>query len=248
MSQSALKEKKSIILEQINPDKIELLDLVQKPAWKTILIDLVKTEKMDPWNIDIVELANKYLQKINSLSGKDLHFPANAILVCAILLKFKSRVLLFSKLDDEEQSQDSQQMTEEQKKQIDELLPELQLIKSSREGKISLDDLVLGLEKIFEKNQGDLSKRALGSKEIIEFKLPFSDYDIDKLTEQIFQEIKQKADSTGLLVFSKLVETKSLIATIESFIACLFLANKNKINIWQEQFFGEIFISVNIVE
>ncbi|MEK6820785.1 MAG: hypothetical protein AABY11_00095, partial [archaeon] len=35
----------------------DLVGLIDQPAWKTILISLVKNEKMDPWNIDVKDLA-----------------------------------------------------------------------------------------------------------------------------------------------------------------------------------------------
>src|SRR3989338_1400050 len=88
--------------EEIDPENVNLVDLIDQPAWKTILIELVKSEKMDPWNIDIIELSGKYLQKISELGGTDLRIPANAILASAILLKFKSRILSIKPLDEEE--------------------------------------------------------------------------------------------------------------------------------------------------
>ena len=76
--------------------KMDLVDLIDQPAWKTILLNLVETEKMDPWNINVVVLCEKYLNKINELEGNNLRVPANAILACAILVKTKSKYLKLS--------------------------------------------------------------------------------------------------------------------------------------------------------
>ncbi len=235
------KSHSSAVLE-VNAESIELVDLIEKPAWKTILIDLVKTEKMDPWNIDIVELAEKYLQKINSLQEKNLRLSANAILASAMLLKFKSRVLRISSIDDEDDLV-SAEMTPEQRQQIELDLPELQLLKSERQGKISLDDLVSSLEKILEKTK-QKDRRVFGLNEVVEFRLPFADFDIEKMTVKVFEEICLLADSQGLLLFSRLTEGKNSIQIVDTFIASLFLTNKGKINMWQEEFYGEIFISI----
>ena len=70
--------------------KIDLVDLIDQPAWKTILLDLVESEKMDPWDIDVIVLAEKYIKKINDLETNNLRVPANAILACAILVKTKA--------------------------------------------------------------------------------------------------------------------------------------------------------------
>ena len=48
------------------PDKVDLVDLIEQPAWKSILIELVKKERMDPWEIAISHLAYKYVHRINS--------------------------------------------------------------------------------------------------------------------------------------------------------------------------------------
>ena len=77
----------SVVLGDTN-----LISLIDVPEWKSILLDLVSSEKMDPWNIDIVELSEKYLQKINSMELMDLRVPANAILASSILLRAKSKL------------------------------------------------------------------------------------------------------------------------------------------------------------
>lgn len=230
----------------LDAGQVELVDLIEKPDWKAILVELVKTEKMDPWNIDLIELAGKYLKKINALGGRDLRLPANAILASAILLRFKARVLKFTPFDDDEEGLEkkSGELSPEQKMEIEALLPELRIIKSSREGKVSLDDLVQSIEKMLEKHKGSFEKRPFGDKEVIEFKLPGLEYDIESHLDAVLSDIKNKADSQGFLVFSRLVESKKPFEIINYFLACLFLANKEKINLWQEEFFGEIMISI----
>ena len=132
--------------DQFTEGNVDLVDLIEQPAWKTILIELVKTEKMDLWNIDISELADKYLQKINELEGSDLRLPANAILASAILLKFKSRILKIGSIEDEEDLIAKQKMSDEEMQMIDGLLPELKTTAKAKEGRVSLDDLVDSIE------------------------------------------------------------------------------------------------------
>jgi segregation and condensation protein A len=227
------------------PENVNLVDLIEQPAWKTILIELVKSEKMDPWNIDVTELAGKYLQKINLLGGTDLRIPANAILASAILLKFKSRILSIKPLDEEEAAEAlamQQQLTPEQIAELEASLPELTSIRKLREGKVSLDELVFGIEKMLEQSKARVDKRFI-QLERPEFKIPFGNFNIDEKMEELYTIIVEKADSQGLLTFSML-PSNSVTETVESFIACLFLTNNERINMWQEDFFGEIFINV----
>ena len=43
--------------------------LIQKDeiTWQSILVDLIKSEQMDPWNIDISLLSKKYLEAIKNM-------------------------------------------------------------------------------------------------------------------------------------------------------------------------------------
>jgi len=229
-----------------NPDDAYLVDLIDQPAWKTILIELVKKEKMDPWSIDIAELAGKYLSKINALTTTDLRLPANAILASALILKFKSNVLRLSEIDDEDEFlEQKKNMSPEERAEFDALLPDLKNIRKIREGKVSLDELVLSIEKML-KSSKKKSDKQFKSRDRTTFKIPLPDFQIDKEMEKVYLLIEKKADSQGLVLFSALVNNNSDSnkSIVRTFLPCLFLTNKGKINMWQDTFFGEIFISV----
>ncbi len=54
---------------------------------------LVEEGKLDPWNVDIVELANAYLEEIKKAELLDLRVPARALMAASFLLKKKLQVL-----------------------------------------------------------------------------------------------------------------------------------------------------------
>ncbi|HLC79124.1 MAG TPA: ScpA family protein [archaeon] len=231
------------------PDKVDLVDLIEQPAWKSILIELVKKERMDPWEIDISQLANKYLHKINSISGTDLRIPANALLACAILLKFKANVLRLSEIEDEDEFlEQKRQMSPDERAEFEALLPDLKNIRKIKEGKVSLEDLVSSIEKMLESTKKKTDKSILG-RERTKFTIPAHDFDIDKAMEKVYKIITKNVDSQGLVLFSRLLkEQDSREQIVRTFIPCLFLTNKGRINMWQDVFFGEIFISMNSAE
>ena len=227
------------------PQNVDLVDLIDQPAWKTILIEMVRTERMDPWSIDIAALAEKYLKKINALTGTDLRLPANAILASAILLKFKANVLRVSEIEDEEDFLlQKQAMTPEERAEFEALIPDLKSIRKIKEGKVSLEELVTSIERMLQTAKKTKDHNIL--RERTKFKLPFSDFQIDKEMDRVFKVIEKNADSQGMIVFSRLVkESDSAQSIVRNFIPCLFLTNKGRINMWQDVFFGEIFISMN---
>ncbi|MFA4854996.1 MAG: segregation/condensation protein A [archaeon] len=237
--------------QEIDPNTLEavpqgqekqyLVDLIDQPAWKSILIELVKSNKMDPWNIDVVELADLYWQKIQQLEKQDLRIPANAILASAILLKLKARSIKLSSVEEEDETE-AKEINREELAMIEEAIPELRGQRQFREGRISLDELVASIGEILEKTKQ--KKNILRDKQLPEFRLEFNKGGAAEQVDKVFTKIRKMADSQGLVMFSALLEENTPIAMINCFIPILFLANSGKINAWQEEWFGEIFISL----
>ncbi len=222
-------------------EKEYLVDLIDQPAWKSILIELVKSNKMDPWNIDVVELANLYWKKIQLLERQDLRVPANAILASAIMLKLKARTIKISSIEEEDETE-TKEISREELAMIEETIPELRGQRQFREGKISLDELVESIGEILEKTK--YKKSILRDKEIPEFSLEFNKEKAAEQVDKVFAKIKEKADSQGLVSFTDLLEEQTPLAMVYCFIPLLFLVNSGKVNAWQEEWFGEIFISL----
>ena len=61
-------------------DQIE--QLVHKPTWREMLLDIVTANDMDPWNIDVSVITNSYIEKVKRMKIQDLYVPANVILRC----------------------------------------------------------------------------------------------------------------------------------------------------------------------
>lgn len=225
---------------------VNLVDLINEPAWKTILYSLASSTKMDVWNIDISALADAYLERINLLGTASLSIPANAILASAILLRFKARIVQISSIR-EDGDEDSLQMAGDldaaEKQVFEEFLPELRNVRRLREGgRISLDSLVEAIEVILEKSKKKRS--AVFERENIEFRVPFSDFNLEEKMVEIYERITCNLDSQGMVVFSSLVKSCEPDNVVRSFISCLFLFNKGRINMWQTEFWDDIFISL----
>ncbi len=221
-------------------EKEYLVDLIDQPAWKSILIGLVKGNKMDPWNIDVIALANLYWQKIQLLERQDLRVPANAILASAILLKMKARTIKLSSV--EEEDEETKEISREELAMIEESVPELRSQRQFREGRISLNELVNSIGEILEKTR--TKKSILRDKEIPDFDLEFNKEKSAEQIDAVFSKIKDRVDSQGLVAFTALLDEKTPIEMVNCFLPVLFLVNKGEINAWQDTWFGEIFISL----
>src|SRR3990167_8829587 len=69
-------------------------------TWQSIIYELVKTEQMDPWDIDVSILTQKYIEMLRSLKEHDFRISGKVVLAAAILLKLKSNKLVGDDLND----------------------------------------------------------------------------------------------------------------------------------------------------
>lgn len=74
-------------------NQLQLLEFVERPNWKTILLELIYTRKLDPWDIDLDVLAKGFMERIKDMESLDLYIPGNIILALSIILKFKAERL-----------------------------------------------------------------------------------------------------------------------------------------------------------
>ena len=58
-----------------------------------ILVEMAKSGKIDPWNIDIVDVTEKYLQKMIEMKSLNLRVASRTLLFAAILCRMQSNVL-----------------------------------------------------------------------------------------------------------------------------------------------------------
>ena len=69
-----------------------------KPAEKAIdgieiLVEMAQSGKIDPWNIDIADVTEKYLQTIVEIRSNNLKLTGRTLFFAALLLRIKSDVL-----------------------------------------------------------------------------------------------------------------------------------------------------------
>lgn len=218
----------------------KLISIIEQPNWKLLLFDLVKSNEFDIWNVDIISLTDLYLKKIKELKENNLLVPANALLAASILLKIKTYTLKLTSIEPEEELIIP--------KEEDLLLNALNLDNPIRnkEGQVSLDDLIEAIDLIMNKPTKKNIERLIKEKTEIEFVVPKTIEDINYRIDSLYVSIKKEADGEGCLTFRKLfvnnINNFDVVNTL--FIPLLFLHQDQKINVWQDDFFSEIFIKI----
>jgi segregation and condensation protein A len=218
-------------------EETDLEKLVVQPTWRDMLMDLVLEEKLDPWNVDIVEVTEKYMDRIRDIQSLDLRVPANIILAAAILLRFKSETL---RLEEEVQVADSETYIEENQNPVEISMLSLRT-RIPPKRRVSISELIGALSEVIDA-QKKRAERIFAPKPIMSIEIPKED--IEKRMNVLLERLDGIADKEGVLVFSDLLEKKTKEEMIFLLLPLLHLAQDRKIDITQEKMFGEIFITI----
>ena len=215
-------------------------------TWQSIIYELVKTEQMDPWDIDVSILTQKYIEMLKSLKEHDFRVSGKVLLAAAILLKMKSNKLVgedLSELDRlligvEEEMEElgfDETVPIEKLTEIPTLIPRTP---QPRKRKVSIFDLVEALERALEVKK----RRLLHSIPPMNVEAPKKKRDITQIIRDVYGKIKLFFINTikDKLTFSKLLPSESKEDKVYTFIPLLHLAQQNKIELVQETPFGEI--------
>lgn len=226
-------------VSKLKAEDMKLERIVAYPTWREMLLDLVASKKLDPWNIDIVDIASGYLEKIRKMEMLDLRIPANLILAAAILIRFKSDALRF-----EEEAQVPVEETYVEEGAEPEVIPVLELkTRIPPKRMVTLDELLLAMEKVFdEQKKREEKAQKIEIPSVINIQLP--EMNIEQRMAEVYDLVLERKDATGLATFSSLVEERTAIGIISTLLPVLHLVQDKKLSIFQEKFLGEIFIRV----
>jgi len=217
-------------------------------TWQSIIYDLVRSEEMDPWDVDVSLLTQKYIETVKELKEANFHLSGKVLLASAMLLKIKSKKLVeddISQFDsylfhhDDELEELSEYITSERPK----IQPPPLGIKTpqARKRKISVNDLIFALEKALEVNKRRIIRRnrymAVKIPEVPEKKVNITD-----LIGKIFNKIVAIFKKERRVTFSTLLnqDNPDKREKILTLLPLLHLETQNKIEMEQKVPFGEI--------
>jgi segregation and condensation protein A len=221
----------------------QLVNIIDQPNWKIILYDLVKSNEIDIWNVNLINLTDLYLEKIRTLKESNLLIPANALLAAAILLKLKAYSL---KLSSTENNEEELKLVTDDNYVLSNSI-DLNTPMRLKEGQVSLDELIDVIDVMMNTSTNKKNiERKIKEKKELEFVLPKKTVDFSKRSASLYDEIKNNVDDYNMVLFSKFTkEEKNSFHIVENyFIPLLFLVQDRKIDAWQEEFFSEIFIKM----
>ncbi len=234
--------------QKIGQEEFQSFLFEKEITWQEIIYDLINTEQLDPWDINLSFLAQKYLEKIRILEEANFSLSSKVLLVCSLLLRIKSELLMnryIKDLDDvlfnnKKEIQQKLDISEIEDEDIPELMPRTPL---PRYKKVSLNELMSALSKAMTTENRRLIKKRIEKEQIEKTKLfiPKKTINIAERIKHIHTRIKSLFETNEKIKFSEFAGQKRE-EKIETFIPLLHLDNTNKLWLHQENHLEEIWI------
>ncbi|MBS3143679.1 segregation/condensation protein A [Candidatus Woesearchaeota archaeon] len=227
--------------------------LIQKDeiTWQSLLLDLIKSEQMNPWDIDITLLTKRYIDTIRKMQEANFFISGKVLLASALLLKIKSNKLVNEEIYNFDSQLFKQEETYEELEELfdqapnpgEQSRPKLTIkTPMPRKRKVTLQDLMTALNKALETEKRRNVKRELLNR--IDVKLPEKKIDISELISGVYSKIVEFFKTKEKLTFTQLVNSDKKEDLIYTFIPLLHLATQEKIDLNQNENFGEIDIAM----
>lgn len=229
--------------------------------WQSIIYQLVRNRKVDPWDVDISKFTKEYMATIEKLKQMNFRVSGKVVLAAAILLKLKTQHLglddfivltedpeedmALAHAEDEYIDPDEEKLVRlathirQNKKKKYKIEPKLV---GPRRRKVTVFELVGALKKALE-----VDERRTTRKVKFERAAPSKTYEVKKI--DIFGKIKDvygrlriqvESEKSNMVPFNTLVGKDDKKETIWTFIPLLHLANEEKVWLHQDESFSEI--------
>ncbi len=202
-----------------------------------ILFEIHRLEKVKPWNVSISFLLASFLDEMEKHGEVDFRASGVALDSSAFIYLMKSKLLL--KLEEPPAPP---------KLPPDFIPPPIFLPLRYELTSTTIEQLLEALDSVLK------GEKLLPLKPHLEPILPsptdiMPDIDqylmeIETLMEELYNRMLQLSEGKFFFSFTNLICDRDRIEAIRTFILLLFLAQRKRIWLWQEEEFGEIYISV----
>jgi len=234
----------------VSQDEIHGILFSRELGWQEIIYDLINTEQLNPWDIDLAILSEKYLTKIENLEEADFFVSSQVLLAASLLLRIKSEILLnkyIQSIDDILFGKKEEKKYEMERIELDENIPEL-IPRSPmpRFKKITLNELMEALNKAITTENRRIKKAIVNQNALREIgiSLPKIKFNIKDKIKEIYGNLSghfeknQDVKKVGFHDFIGKDREQKIIA----FGPLLHLENQKKVWLDQDNHFDEIYI------
>ena len=229
-----------------------------------ILVNMAKQGKIDPWNVDIVEVTDKYLMHLFQSKAQNLRLTGRTLLFAAILLKLKSNVLEgldvldFEPQHEEDFNYDDEMPLDYQEEyiptnnviSIDEVLQRRTSVRLNHNRVVTLRDLIRQLEfyEMLDKKQSLKNAHERAKRRVQNYARLSPDDIINLAHDEYIEDGVQrlKANLSEILSRQDRIELNELtllgMDKINAYISLLFLTAESDYDLVQEEFYSDLYV------
>jgi segregation and condensation protein A len=232
-----------------------------------VLVQMAKQGKIDPWNIDIADIADKYMLHIAESKSNNLRVTGRALFFLAVLLKLKSNVLvgidpLQFEIQEEfnpEYDDDDSRFNEDLYYQdfpdnvipIEDIIQRRTSVKLNRNRIVTLKDLIRQLEfyeQIEKKQQIQSQIERAQQRRVRSYKNMSADDIINMAHEEYIESSIKILHENLVKIFEKeeKVELNTLtllgLDKISAYMALLFLTVDSEFDLEQDEFYSDLYV------
>lgn len=234
-----------------------------------ILVSMVKEHKLDPWNIDIIDITDKYLAHCCEMKADNLRITGRTYLFASVLLNMKSKildgvnVLQFQDDTDDEPTYDPDGFIAEYSDEdedyysqtsnvqsIDDVLQRRTSVRLNRNRVVTLRDLIRQLQfyEKLDRNQSVKNAHERAKQRVTSLKRFTPDDIINLAHEEYIEEcvLKLKDNLAQIFENNDKVELNELtllgMDKISAYISLLFLTADTDYELYQEKFYSDLYV------
>ena len=205
---------------------------------------MAKKGEIDPWNVDVIELADKFLKRLEEAQRLDLRVSGRVLLYAAILVRMKAEVITAESLGcEEEVIPDEVDFEDFQFEEVeDEEVVEVLITPRKRVRRFThLKDLIQELKKAEEVEKRRLRRKKFEVKPSLDetLKIPHEESleDTIAMVENILNKLFKGKET---LYFSEIIKGMNIDEIVSYYLSILHLAFRKKIEVYQKELYEEI--------
>jgi len=219
-----------------------------------ILVGMAERGEIDPWNIDIVEVTDRFLSELERRRELDLRVSGRTLFYAATLLRLKSEYLdepeeptvddESTDLSDEETAFDFDTSDSTTVERLEREIQRRIARKGYRKRPVTLYELIKMLKTAEKEERRRQATRAPREESFVtteDIVATAHSEDYREASSRVWHDCSEMLEKSGQLTLHDL-SRKMGWTMLDVYIPLLFLSLEGRLSIWQKQIFDELFI------
>lgn len=243
-----MEEKGGVSNGKVGQEHIQDLLFSNRLSWQAIIYDLINTEQLDPWDIDLSMLADKFLEKLKLLDEANFFISSKVLLAASFLLRLKSEVILHKylpALDAILSGEKEEKKYEQERIELDENIPMLiPRTPLPRMRKVTLEEIMEALGNAITTETRRIKRIAIDKQRLMEAQIvmPKTTINIQDQIKSVYSKLRNVFEQRSEKMPFSAIAGNNVEDNIANFVSLLHLDSQHKVVLEQNNHFDEIWV------